>query len=112
MNEQQRAMLLDVISEWAGIVNDERSRRPHGPDQGRISMRRGSPGAARPPARPGKNITAYYRIQGPHLVIEYAPQTLGGDPATARSHHVPRSHQRLRDGNHQAMKLKAVAGAR
>ena len=29
----------------------------------------------------GKNITAYYRIQGPHLVIEYAPQTLGGDPA-------------------------------
>jgi hypothetical protein len=30
---------------------------------------------------PGKNITAYYRIQGPHLVIEYAPQTLGGDPA-------------------------------
>jgi len=22
----------------------------------------------------GTNITAYYRIQGPHLVIEYAPQ--------------------------------------
>jgi hypothetical protein len=22
----------------------------------------------------GSNITAYYRIQGPHLVIEYAPQ--------------------------------------
>jgi hypothetical protein len=30
---------------------------------------------------PGSNITAYYRIQGPHVVIEYAPQTLGGDPA-------------------------------
>ena len=29
--------------------------------------------------RPGSNVTAYYRIQGPHLVIEYAPQ--GGDPA-------------------------------
>jgi Protein of unknown function (DUF3500) len=27
------------------------------------------------------NITAYYRIQGPHLVIEYSPQELGGDPA-------------------------------
>ena len=27
----------------------------------------------------GSNITAYYRIQGPHLVIEYAPQRLGGD---------------------------------
>ena len=24
--------------------------------------------------QPGNNITAYYRIQGPHLVIEYAPQ--------------------------------------
>ena len=23
----------------------------------------------------GTNITAYYRIQGPHLVIEYAPQS-------------------------------------
>lgn len=23
---------------------------------------------------PSLNITAYYRIQGPHLVIEYAPQ--------------------------------------
>jgi hypothetical protein len=30
----------------------------------------------------GKNITAYYRIQGPKLVIEYAPQRLGGDPST------------------------------
>jgi len=29
----------------------------------------------------GSNITAYYRIQGPRLVIEYAPQRLGGDPA-------------------------------
>jgi Protein of unknown function (DUF3500) len=29
----------------------------------------------------GSNITAYYRIQGPHLVIEYAPQRLGGDPS-------------------------------
>ena len=29
----------------------------------------------------GHNITAYYRIQGPHVVIEYAPQSLGGDPS-------------------------------
>ena len=32
-------------------------------------------------ADPGRNITAYYRIQGPNLVIEYAPQPLGGDPS-------------------------------
>ena len=30
---------------------------------------------------PGRNGTAYYRIQGPNLVIEYAPQPLGGDPS-------------------------------
>ena len=29
----------------------------------------------------GKNGRAYYRIQGPKLVIEYAPQRLGGDLA-------------------------------
>ena len=27
----------------------------------------------------GHNGTAYYRIQGPNLVIEFAPQRLGGD---------------------------------
>ena len=80
MTEKQRAMLLDVISEWAGIINDTAAAARmaqlkadinqtwfawSGPTAGEI----------------GKNITAYYRIQGPHLVIEYAPQTLGGDPA-------------------------------
>ncbi len=28
-----------------------------------------------------RNGTSYYRIQGPKLVIEYAPQPLGGDPS-------------------------------
>jgi Protein of unknown function (DUF3500) len=80
MNDKQRAMLLDVISEWAGIINDSAAAARmaqlktdihetwfawSGPATGTI----------------GRNITAYYRIQGPHLVIEYAPQTLGGDPA-------------------------------
>jgi Protein of unknown function (DUF3500) len=80
MNDKQRAMLLDVISEWADIINDGAAAARmaqlkadihetwfawSGPTTGTI----------------GKNITAYYRIQGPHLVIEYAPQTLGGDPA-------------------------------
>ena len=80
MNDKQRAMLLDVISQWADIINDSAAAARmdqlkadihetwfawSGPTTGTI----------------GKNITAYYRIQGPHLVIEYAPQTLGGDPA-------------------------------
>lgn len=29
---------------------------------------------------PGKNIAAYYRTQGPHVVIEYAPPGMG-DPS-------------------------------
>jgi hypothetical protein len=80
MNPQQRAMLLDLISEWSGIVHE-------------------SAGAARiaeikavlddawfawsgpTTVASGSNVTAYYRIQAPNLVIEYAPQTLGGDPA-------------------------------
>jgi hypothetical protein len=80
MTDKQRAMLLDVISEWAGIINDEAAAARlaqlkadinqtwfawSGPVTGTI----------------GQNIQAYYRVQGPHLVIEYAPQTLGGDPA-------------------------------
>ena len=57
----------------------ERGRGAHGGDQGRRWTTRGSRGAVRRPSTPGQNITAYYRIQGPKLVIEYAPQRLGGD---------------------------------
>jgi hypothetical protein len=80
MNDRQRAMLLDVISEWANIVHESAAAARmaelkadinetwfawSGPTTGSV----------------GSNITAYYRVQGPHLVIEYAPQRLGGDPA-------------------------------
>lgn len=73
MNPKQQSMLLDVIAEWAGILNESSATARmaelkaelndtwfawSGPTTGQI----------------GSNITAYYRIQGPHLVIEYAPQ--------------------------------------
>jgi Protein of unknown function (DUF3500) len=29
---------------------------------------------------PGRNGSAYYRIQGPKLFIEFSPQGVGGDP--------------------------------
>ena len=64
-----------------GYRSRERSGGPDGGAESRISTRPGLHGAARLPLTPGSNITAYYRIQGPHLVIEYAPQQLGGDPA-------------------------------
>jgi Protein of unknown function (DUF3500) len=73
MNASQQAMLLGVIAEWAGIINESSANARmtelkadlnetwfawSGPTTGEA----------------GNNITAYYRIQGPHLVIEYAPQ--------------------------------------
>jgi hypothetical protein len=78
MNEKQRAMLLDLISEWAGIA-DEKSATARmaeikaGLDETWFAW------SGPTTVEAGKNITAYYRIQGPKLVIEYAPQRLGGD---------------------------------
>jgi hypothetical protein len=80
MTEQQRAMLLDVISEWAGIIHESAAAARMAQLTADINETWFS-WSGPTTAAPGKNITAYYRIQGPHLVIEYAPQTLGGDPA-------------------------------
>jgi hypothetical protein len=80
MNERQRAMLLDVISEWPGIVHESAASARMAQLKADINdtwFAWSGPVTV----APGSNITAYYRIQGPHLVIEYAPQTLGGDPA-------------------------------
>ena len=80
MNDQQRAMLLDLISEWAGIVHESAAAArmaeiKAGINETWFAWSGPTTGSV------GSNITAYYRIQGPHLVIEYAPQRLGGDPA-------------------------------
>jgi hypothetical protein len=80
MNDNQRAMLLDIISEWANIIHqsaaDDRMAELKA-DLNETWFAWSGPITA----EPGKNITAYYRIQGPHVVIEYAPQRLGGDPS-------------------------------
>jgi hypothetical protein len=80
MNEQQRAMLLDLISEWSGIVHESAAAArmaeiKSGIDETWFAW------SGSTTVTPGRNGTAYYRIQGPHLVIEYAPQPLGGDPS-------------------------------
>jgi len=80
MNERQRAMLLDVISEWANIVHESAA-------SARMAEIKAGMGetwfawSGPTTVSPGSNIAAYYRIQGPNLVIEYAPQRLGGDPS-------------------------------
>jgi hypothetical protein len=79
MTEHQRAMLLDVISEWAGIIHESAATARMAQLKADINETWFA-WSGPTTVTPGQNITAYYRIQGPHLVIEYAPQMLGGDP--------------------------------
>jgi hypothetical protein len=98
MNERQRTMLLDVISEWAGIVNDAYAA----PRMAEIRAGLDDTWFAwsGPVTHdPDRNGSAYYRIQGPKLVIEFSPQGVGGDP----TNHV---HTMYRDpGNDYGVKF-------
>jgi hypothetical protein len=81
MTEQQRAMLLDLISEWSAIVHESAAAARMAELKADINETWFA-WSGPTKVKPGSNITAYYRIQGPHLVIEYAPQSFrGGDPA-------------------------------
>jgi hypothetical protein len=66
-------MLLDLIAEWTGILNEPSAAARMAEmksDLNDMWFAWSGPTTA----ETGSNITAYYRIQGPHLVIEYAPQ--------------------------------------
>ena len=80
MNEHQKAMVLNLIAEWSGIIHESAAAARMAELKADINETWFA-WSGPTTAEPGKNIKAYYRIQGPHLVIEYAPQTLGGDPA-------------------------------
>jgi hypothetical protein len=75
MNASQQAMLLDLAGEWAGIVNEQAAAARMADIKSSLSS---TWFAWSGPTTNG--TPAYYRIQGPTLVIEYAPQPLGGDP--------------------------------
>jgi hypothetical protein len=75
MNPSQQAMLLDLAGEWAGIVNEPSAAARM------AEIKANLPATWFAWSGPTTNgMPAYYRIQGPTLVIEYAPQPLGGDP--------------------------------
>jgi hypothetical protein len=78
MNDTQRAMLVDLISEWSGIENDSFAKARMGEIKAGLNDTWFAWSGATT-VEAGKNIKAYYRVQGPKLVIEYAPQRLGGD---------------------------------
>src|SRR5688500_15420063 len=80
MTEQQRALLLDVISEWSGIVHESAAAARMAEIRAGLADTWFAWSGPTDVAA-GRNIAAYYRIQGPNLVIEYAPQRLGGDPS-------------------------------
>jgi hypothetical protein len=80
MNEKQRALLIDIISEWAGIIHESAAAARMAQLKAEINETWFAWSGPTTVA-PGSNIAAYYRIQGPHLVIEYAPQQMGGDPS-------------------------------
>lgn len=73
MTAEQQAMLLDVISEWVGIANDEAAA---------VRMEQIKADLAAPYFAWSGDIsdtsTSYFRITGPTLLIEFAPQGNGG----------------------------------
>jgi hypothetical protein len=79
MTTKEKEMLIDLISEWAGIINDAYVQ---------ARMKEIKTGiedtyfAWSGPLthQPGKNGSSYYRIQGPRVIIEFSPQGVGGDP--------------------------------
>jgi hypothetical protein len=69
LNPRQQALLLDVVHEWVGILNDEAATAKMAEIQSNL------PKTWFAWSGDTKNGgLAYYRIQGPTVVIEYAPQ--------------------------------------
>ena len=75
LNEKQREMLLDLAAEWTGILHEAvANAKMH-------EMRKNLTETYFAWSGPTeKGSAAYFRIQGPTVIIEYAPQRLGGDP--------------------------------
>jgi len=72
---KQQEMLLDLAGEWTGIMNQAVANRKMDEMKENIAETWfGWSGTTE------KGGAAYFRIQGPTVLIEYAPQRLGGDP--------------------------------
>ena len=75
LTDRQQLMLLDLVSEWSGIIHDIAAAEK----MIEIKAKLGDTWFAwSGPTEPGS--AAYFRVQGPTVMIEYAPQKLGGDP--------------------------------
>ncbi len=78
MTAPQKEMLAGLIAEWAGIIND--AYQPERVAEIRAGLDETWFAWSGPTTHePGKNGTAYYRIQGPRVIIEFSPQSTFGD---------------------------------
>jgi Protein of unknown function (DUF3500) len=69
LNAGQQAMLLDLAHEWVGILNDEAANAKMAEIKSNLPRTHFAwSGATK------NGGLAYYRIQGPTVIIEYAPQ--------------------------------------
>jgi hypothetical protein len=69
LDARQQAMLLDVVHEWVGILNDEAATAKMAEIKANLPQTWFAwSGATK------NGGLAYYRIQGPTVIIEYAPQ--------------------------------------
>ena len=84
LTEKQREMLLDLASEWTGILHEAVAKAKMDEMKKNIAE---TWFAWSGPTEKGS--AAYFRIQGPTVIIEYAPQRLGGD-ATKHIHTIYR----------------------
>jgi hypothetical protein len=75
LTDKQRDMLLDLASEWTGIMNDAAATAKMEEMKKNIAD---TWFAWSGPTEKGS--ATYFRIQGPTVIIEYAPQRMGGDP--------------------------------
>ena len=75
LTEKQREMLLDLASEWTGIMHEAAAKAKL--EEVKKNLEETWFAWSGPLEKGG---AAYFRVQGPMVLIEYAPQRLGGDP--------------------------------
>ena len=80
MTGAQKALMMAVIAQWAGMVDGAYAApRMKEIEAGLDDTWFAWSGPTT--HQPGRNGSAYYRIQGPKLLIEFSPQGVGGDPS-------------------------------
>ena len=76
MSAEQQTALLNLVDEYGGLANDEDAASREAELKADLAE---TYFAWYGPTTAGS--AAYFRVTGPHVVIEYSPQSMGGDAA-------------------------------